>query len=72
MMPIFASLVLLEPFLLPIPDNEISQLRSRMVTRAKKRTNSWLTAEGVETYLRKRPWDERVRQLYAVSNSSSA
>lgn len=72
MMPIFASLVLLEPFLLPIPDNEISQLRSRMVTRAKKRTNSWLTAEDVETYLRKRPWDERVRQLYAVSNSSSA
>ncbi|KAI0695718.1 hypothetical protein BC835DRAFT_1272887 [Cytidiella melzeri] len=64
MMPIFTSLILLDPFLLPIEQTLISALRRKLVSRAESRKNTWLSVQELEQDVQKRPWDERVRRLY--------
>ena len=66
-MPIFSTLVLLDPFLLSVPEERISLIRDNAITRAKEKTSSWPSRKAVKAYYsKKRRWDERVREIFIV------
>ena len=66
-MPIFSTLVLLDPFLLSVPEARISLIRDNAITRAKEKTSSWPSRKAVKAYYsKKRRWDERVREIFIV------
>ncbi|KAI0092904.1 Alpha/beta hydrolase fold-1 [Irpex rosettiformis] len=63
---IFTSLVLLDPFLLPIPEGQILSIRKKSLERAKKKKSSWPSMEAVKAYLERRRWNEQVKELFAA------
>ncbi|KAI0337319.1 alpha/beta-hydrolase [Trametopsis cervina] len=67
-LPIFTSLVLLDPFLLPDMPEEIQALRCRLVNSAQKRRDQWPSRQHARRSFQRNHvhWDERVLHLYVT------
>ena len=66
--PVFKSLILLDPFLLPGKEINIPALRTALVLRTRRRQDTWKNRQEAFQVFRRR-WEERVVRLYVVGNT---